>query len=948
MKKLILISGAIFTVCSLMAQQGTITSSLGNDSKFIEGISPVLNKFTIPIVEVADGTEKCTFTIKDIDNVNVVSKDAVKTADKWEADFDMGLQKPNSKIVAKYFDVNDAPLDSSDELTLTIFRKPDWLTYHPNSKADVVGLPNETDKTIEINCVFGLKDTAYYISDSVKLLGGKKFGYANDVKFKAIYNYGTGKSEIQEPQYTYYLDAIGFKLPIETISESGISLTAADPFNFILNINYNKTITLLDKKIERNFPTSVPGITVGIEGGIKIEGSVAAKISYQQENSEMPYGFSYNNNPASFAIGGIVTGEVAGNVKVFLLGSARAALIAKGRIGIEHQYKTIPEISNTIKAGGDIQISGKISIDGVAGSIANSLGFNGDPAIIEGNIWPKDNPYAFGDGYPTSLETTKLVSITKSAKTYQNDWFFDIPTFGAQPAMATRGNDMAVVWMEADANENYLKFVKYDTLKQSFPNEKVIVHNDNSIQNPQIALLADGDAIITWTQNRFDAANPPSEWTFDKFIDGQDIWYAIFDAKADSVIYKSKIADNDDIDQSLSEGAATVTAGKGNEALITWVASKKDSNESDIYYAHISKTGDTWEISTPQSLDLPGANYAVKVAYADDTHATAIWLSDADNADSTNNNKIMVANWDGTQFSAPEVLIDTHENINYNEIDLDFNENYGALAYTYEYYDAERDSVVNDISVKLYDNAADKWLSNDFIYSKENMSFKLPKVSIDETGFASLILQSKQSNAAEHEKGNLEIFVNDISADNDWTKVDATSDLTDSSTVVWAINAGFTSNKDIFVLTQESDTIVGNEYQPKKGILFGEPSLGLVLRGVKINSNYAIEAIPEPTDVPTGIKILKANTSYGSMASKCYPNPATDYLLIEFDVKKQQNYSIVITDLTGRKIDEILNAKLQEGVYKTVLDVKNYNADCYFYSIQSTDLRVSKQFIVSK
>ena len=309
-----------------------------------------------------------------------------------------------------------------------------------------------------------------------------------------------------------------------------------------------------------------------VEAGIEINGSLATNINYTKENDV--FGFYSTPDINSMLIGGELNGEIVGNLNLVndLVAYVRGALKVTGHIGSEHSYESNQNFTSKLKSGGDIQVTGEITTDNIARKLWKYITNEeqGATVLASGNIWPKDAPMSFGDGYPSSLKNMILVDATKTLKTFKEDWFFDIPQFGAQPEFATRGNDVAVVWMEADSEENFLRFTKLDSTTNKFTKNTLIVHNDNSISNPKVALFANGDAIITWTQNRFDETNMPSKPTFEDIIAGQDIWFAIYDNETNTVSIPIQLQDNSDINQSLKEGNANVSAGTGDEALITW------------------------------------------------------------------------------------------------------------------------------------------------------------------------------------------------------------------------------------------------------------------------------------------------------------------------------------------------------------------------------------------
>ncbi|RPI19191.1 MAG: T9SS C-terminal target domain-containing protein [Ignavibacteriae bacterium] len=80
-----------------------------------------------------------------------------------------------------------------------------------------------------------------------------------------------------------------------------------------------------------------------------------------------------------------------------------------------------------------------------------------------------------------------------------------------------------------------------------------------------------------------------------------------------------------------------------------------------------------------------------------------------------------------------------------------------------------------------------------------------------------------------------------------------------------------------------------------------------------------------------------------------YPNPFNSSSIIEFEISKSSNVSIIIFDILGREIGQLFNQKINPGVYKVQLDANDIASGTYFYSlIADGNLINTKKFILIK
>ena len=72
-----------------------------------------------------------------------------------------------------------------------------------------------------------------------------------------------------------------------------------------------------------------------------------------------------------------------------------------------------------------------------------------------------------------------------------------------------------------------------------------------------------------------------------------------------------------------------------------------------------------------------------------------------------------------------------------------------------------------------------------------------------------------------------------------------------------------------------------------------------------------------------------------------FPNPCDNFANLKISLKKDSEIRIYINDLTGRRLVEIYEGKLQKGSYQFKIDINTLSKGIYFYNIECVDNTVS-------
>ncbi|MEN3039306.1 MAG: T9SS type A sorting domain-containing protein, partial [Candidatus Kryptonium sp.] len=79
-----------------------------------------------------------------------------------------------------------------------------------------------------------------------------------------------------------------------------------------------------------------------------------------------------------------------------------------------------------------------------------------------------------------------------------------------------------------------------------------------------------------------------------------------------------------------------------------------------------------------------------------------------------------------------------------------------------------------------------------------------------------------------------------------------------------------------------------------------------------------------------------------------YPNPFNPTTTIEFDIAKDAHVKLEIFNLSGEKVSEIINKKLEAGRYSIVVDFSNMPSGIYFYKLIADEFVEVKRMVFLK
>lgn len=89
--------------------------------------------------------------------------------------------------------------------------------------------------------------------------------------------------------------------------------------------------------------------------------------------------------------------------------------------------------------------------------------------------------------------------------------------------------------------------------------------------------------------------------------------------------------------------------------------------------------------------------------------------------------------------------------------------------------------------------------------------------------------------------------------------------------------------------------------------------------------------------VPTNYKLLQN-----------YPNPFNPTTTIEFELPQSSNVKLVVFDIIGRVVENLIDQQLNSGSYKYIFDGSKLSSGVYYYKLSAKDFTETKKFVLTK
>lgn len=103
------------------------------------------------------------------------------------------------------------------------------------------------------------------------------------------------------------------------------------------------------------------------------------------------------------------------------------------------------------------------------------------------------------------------------------------------------------------------------------------------------------------------------------------------------------------------------------------------------------------------------------------------------------------------------------------------------------------------------------------------------------------------------------------------------------------------------------------------------------------------------TNISTiGIEVISSEMPAKYSLSQNYPNPFNPETKIEFGLPQSSFVKLNIYDVSGRKLEELVNQKLNAGTFEVTWNGSNYSSGVYFYKLVTEGFTETKKMILVK
>lgn len=151
-----------------------------------------------------------------------------------------------------------------------------------------------------------------------------------------------------------------------------------------------------------------------------------------------------------------------------------------------------------------------------------------------------------------------------------------------------------------------------------------------------------------------------------------------------------------------------------------------------------------------------------------------------------------------------------------------------------------------------------------------------------------------------------------------------------------------------FLVITDSATVTNSQYSVPSGKL----TLNITYFW-RVNATNTFGAGPWSnvwnfTPYTTDIKLINTEIPEVYKLYQNYPNPFNPETKIKFDLPEKSKVKLILFDLLGRNLLELVNTELYGGVYEYILNCKNLNSGIYFVQMQTNKYNNTIRIILLK
>jgi hypothetical protein len=975
----------------------------GNFGPFDQAIAPGTmeheNTFTIT-TEVYDDLNKIITRFYKLSGEQIDTVCPVQLNDTtWEFTYDMAKLSPPMTLMRLEYYLGNIPRPAliQGPFTITIHKtRPDWFDFVPDEAFSDI---SETQDSVFFKIATTLEenDDVYNKAEikapgNLPLVGGCSASLATPVvKVGLTYSkpayklalegtpdvesevedFGGGHSRTlklsfhsSENNY-YYLDQNNNLFAVQNMSEGGNFSTqfqalediveevkkliniaeATDPYSLIVSPSFSFTMTGGFQYSSRlNLQIDTLTGKWGSVGDLKVNGTDVESEAYKKSAS---FHFYSGDIGAEFSVGAkLLTGLVEGEF----------CTVLRFDLGFGHSWISLPVIKKRPLKSFEMDVYGKFVIKVFWGWYSKTVW--GPEMFYSTTLWGDH----LKDIFPEP-EKIKIPGLTIPAN---SSWpelareinpigmFSKMPISYPQETILSTDKGSLFTWVQRGkiSGERSLQASLFDKRTGKFSDKMTIAVNNNALNTPDAAIMNDSVMIFTWAQARHTnktILEVDSSEVLKEFISSQDIYFSVCDSQVDSVI-QTAIMDDDftTLSSGRAEGNPKIIRLTDNRAMIIWQVANFESRKTDIWYSILERQDQYWATTPPHiAVEINGIETNLKIESPIDNQAIMIWIHT--NIEDNTDNHLMSALFDGESWSSPEEIYDKENGFFHNDIDMDFTDGKGAVIWT-TYVKDSLNKINETVSIRPWDPDRNRWNSQTptIIYTDSLNHIQTPEIKINEDGTVAIAMKIEELAIKTDIKSisQVDLLIGNIdNVTSPWLHIPANEFVCDTTKQVADLDLAFAGRDTLMLLSHEYVMLPTNSpFEPKNGMIFGDPYMNLVLRSFIINPSGTVSDIDEDQYF-TGIEHYAVDLS-GTKLYQNYPNPCTDHTNIRFYISEAATIKLELFDINGISLGVLADQEMLPGTYEMFLNTSLLKPGTYICQLTAGDITGSIKIII--
>ena len=976
----------------------------GNFGPFDQAIAPGTMKHDntfIITTEMLDDLNRVTAKFYDENGSYFANQDAVKINDTcWHLTYDMAaLKPPVTKMELEYFlGTNPHPALVEGPFPITVHRiRPYWFDFNPDSDFSDI---REFDDEVTFAVTTPLFKNAH---GSLDWKASSSIPFFNDLDVqmgtpytKAYLSYNKclhqlsleGKPEFRQYIISSYLGpAKHFQLDFYTAEHDYYYLDGAKNLhasqNWVIGGSFKRELCNVAKRLKKMIyylktgenlekvkPSLIsPSLTIALDIG----GYYASRIHMETDSATGRWGaigdLDIDANPdhveaymnsASYHFYAMKIGtEFSVGMQLFN-GFAGVNFATEFRtiMGVLKSYVSVPNYSSDLSPTESVQIIGSVYITVLWGWYKKNIwgpklwySYDFDASGMSHLFEAGKNPDLEIVPIPNTCSRPGLVDSIYPVSSLSK---INLPV--PEPTMERSDSYTLISWIEAGKKfgERKLHAVCLDKENMKFTDKFTVEVNNNAINGHVSEAISEDEILLTWAQSRHtdkSIRNLAFDDVLEEFVKSQDIYFAIYDVKSDTLLQLEMI--NDDTYSRTSGRTETnpaITLLSENKAIIIWQVTDLETDQQSLLSVLLERNDDMWNVSDPEILPLGKCLQSnLKISVTSDEKAVAVWVNTCV-GDTSTETSIMTASFDGLSWNSLDILVESDSNHHINYLDMNFQNGVGAVLWT-SYNSDTLNSYNESLNMIPWDINNGNW-SNDepiVLLIEPSKHLQLPKLAINQEGQACIAIKSeiigrKTDNTS---MSQIDLLHGDLKYPySEWKYVEADKYVCDTMKQVADLQISYIGKDTLILITNEFPMLATNSsFNPVNGIVFGDPYMNLVLRSFALDESGTIQDIDEHIYF-VGLNELSSNPSNTGFIQN-YPNPCDERTIIKFEIAENSDVLMELFDISGIRIATLINTKMKPDLYEIGINTALLKTGTYICKLSTAGSVATTRIIVN-